>query len=144
MPRHTYEGVTPETEAAISAHVKQVAAEMRVSTQYLYAVLASESTDPFAKFLHLFRAVCRKNPDGARGFIARLNTMLREETPQKSEAVGIGDALRTFGDLCAVSAAVDDGQIPPEKFEEAKQRHAETVERVTVYPPSADLRNLGN
>lgn len=59
----------------------------------------------------------------------------------RRDAVGIGDALRTFGDLCAVSAELDDGLCPPEKFEEAKQRHIDTAERVTVYKPINHLRN---
>lgn len=137
MPRHSYNQVTPETEAAIEGNVKQIAGEMEVTTQYLHAILASESADPFAKFLHLFRAVCRKNPEGARGYIARLNVMLRDETPQRSEAIGIGEAARTFGEF--VAAAEDS----PERFEVAKQRHADTVERVTVYAPTASLRNVG-
>src|SRR5687767_4097046 len=118
--RHDHKGATPETTAAVRKFVGEIAYEMEVEPQYLYAILGNTEPDPFKRFLHLFRAVCRKNPDGARGFIARLNTMLRDESPQRSEAVGIGDALRTFGDLCAVSAAVDEGMSPPEKFEEAK------------------------
>lgn len=137
MARHSYNNVTPETEAALEGFAKQIAAEMEVTTQYLHAILASESADPFAKFLHLFRAVCRKNPDGARGYIARLNVMLRDETPQRSEAMGLGDAALTFGEFVAAA------EESPERFEVAKQKHADTVERVTVYAPSAHMRNLG-
>lgn len=143
MPRHDYRGATPETKAALKGHAGQIAYEMEVEDSYLYGILSGSEPDPFKRFLHLFRAVCRKNPEGARGFVARLNTMLRDESPQRVEAIGIGDATRTFADVLAVSAELEDGMCPPEKFEKAKARHAETVERVVVYPPSADYHNLG-
>lgn len=142
MARHSY-NLTPETTAALSSHVKAIADEMEVTTQYVHALLAGDSTDPFAKFLHLFRAVCRKHPDGARGFIAKLNMMLRDEMPERSEAVGIGDATRSFSDLLSLSVEAEEGLCPPEKFEEAKARHAEVVEKVTIYKPAAHLGNAG-
>jgi hypothetical protein len=136
MARHSY-SLTSETTAALSSHVKAIADEMEVTTQYVHALLAGDSTDPFAKFLHMFRAVCRKNPDGARGFIAKLNTMLKEETPERSEAFGIGEVARTFGEMVAAA----DGT--PERFEVVKQRHLEATERVTIYAPASHLNNVG-
>lgn len=53
------------------------------------------------------------------------------------EAVGIGEAARTFGEFVAAA------ESSPERFEVAKQRHADTVERVTVYAPASHLRNVG-
>lgn len=143
MARHDYRGAEPETTAALKKFVGEIAYEMQVEPQYLYAILSHNEPDPFKRFLHLFRAVCRKNPEGARGFIAKLSAMLNDEAPRRSDAVGVGDAMRTFADLCAVSAELDEGLCPPEKFEAAKQRHTETVERVTIYPASAHLGNAG-
>lgn len=143
MPKHDYRGVTTETRAAVEGFVKEVAYEWDVTPAFVYAILSGKEPDPFKNFLELFRATCRKNPDGARGFIAKLNAMLREEEPRRAESIGIGDATRTFADVLAVSAELEEGMCPPEKFETAKQAHAETVERLTVYAPKNHLSNLG-
>jgi hypothetical protein len=143
MPRHEYRGATPETKAALTGHVGEIAYEAGFEDAYLYGILSGSEPDPVKRFKHFYRAVCRKNPEGARGILAKLTLMFREESPQKAEAVGMGDAMRTFADVMAVSAELDEGLCPPEKFEAAKQAHAETVERVTVYPASAHLRNAG-
>jgi hypothetical protein len=141
--REDYRGVTDETKAAVEDFVKEIAYEMDVEPQYLYAILSGKESDPFKKFKRVFRAVARKNPNGARGYIAKLSSILREEEPRKSEAVGIGAALRTFGDMCAVAAELDDGLCAPEKFEDAKQRHVEIAKEVTVYAPANHIRNAG-
>ena len=143
MPRHNHKGATPETAAALKSFVAGIAYEMDVEDSFLYGILSGSEPDPFKRFLHMFRAVCRKNPEGARGFIAKLSAMLNEEAPRRSDAVGVGDAMRTFADLCAVSAELDEGLCPPEKFERAKRKHAETVERVTVYSRESHMRNIG-
>jgi hypothetical protein len=128
MSRHDYQGVSPETEAAVKPCVGAIAYEMQVSDKYLYAIIAGEKTDPFEPFLLLFRAVARKNPDGARGYVARLNTVLNEECPPKEVSRGLDVAL-TFSDLMAVSAEREEGLCTEEKLETAKQRHVEAVAR---------------
>lgn len=143
MPKHDYRGVTPETKAAVEGFVKEIAYEWDVTPAFVYAILAGKEPDPFKNFLELFRAACRKNPNGARGFIAKLSAMLRAEEPRKSEPIGIQDATRSFADVLATSAELEEGMCPPEKFEAAKQTHAETVERLTVYAPANHMRNAG-
>lgn len=144
MGREDYRGVTPETEAALKNCIKAVAEEMHLEApQYLYAILAGKESDPFARFLRLFRAVCRINPDGARGYIARLSATLRAQEPKRGEPVNVGDAAQAFGDFVAVAVEREEGLCPPEKLEKAKQRVFETVEKVTVYAPASHLRNVG-
>jgi hypothetical protein len=128
MSRHTYDDLSPETEAALRPCVGQVAYEMGVSDKYLYAILGGEKTDPFEPFLWMFRAVARKNPEGALGYIARQRAIYDEEHPPK-EVSNNYDVSRTFSDLMAVSAERDEGLCSQEKVEAAKARHAEAVAR---------------
>jgi hypothetical protein len=143
MARHDYRGAEPETTAALKKFVGEIAYEMHVEPQYLYAILSGAEPDPFKRFLHIFRAVCRKNPEGARGFIAKLSAMLRAEEPHRAESVGMGDATRTFSDLLNVAVEREEGMCSPEKLEAAKERHVETVAKVTVYSQRAHLDNAG-
>lgn len=58
MARHTYH-LQSETIKVMSPHVEGVAAEMDVSDRYIRSILAGTETDPFAKFLELYRACVR-------------------------------------------------------------------------------------
>jgi hypothetical protein len=128
MGREDYRGATAETKAALQDHIKEIADEMGLDApQYLYAVLAGKESDPFARFKRLFRAVARKNPEGARGYIASLTTEFQKASPEKSEGAKLYDVTRTFNDMLAVSAEAEEGLCPAEKFEAVKDRHVETV-----------------
>ena len=56
--RHTYE-LSHESRKVLSGNVKTVADEMEVNDKYIYAILAGTETDPFAKFVHLYKAAAR-------------------------------------------------------------------------------------
>jgi hypothetical protein len=129
MPRHEYSGVSTETEAAVKPCVGEIANEMQVSDKYLYAILAGEKTDPFLPFKELFRAAARKNPDGARVYVARLSTMLREENPEQKSQPGLYDVTVAFNNVLALVAAREDGRCSVQEVEAAKQRFVEQFAR---------------
>ena len=128
MPRETYLEVTPETKAALSDHVKAVAAEWQKSDTYVYAILSGQSSDPFAKFRKLFRAVARKNREGAKGYVAALNRILVEETPDKRPATEHALAS-AYHNYMAVRANREDGRATREELEEAKNLLTEALAR---------------
>ncbi len=125
MPRHDYSGVSTETEAAVKPRVGDIAYEMNVSDKYLYAIIAGEKTDPFVPFKELFRAVARKNPEGARLYVARLSAMLREEGPEAKGRPGLYDVTTAFNNVLALVAAREEGLCSAEEVEAAKQRFVE-------------------
>ena len=55
--RHKYE-LSEETIKVLTGNISPVAAEMGVSDNYIYAVLAGTETDRFAAFEHLFISAC--------------------------------------------------------------------------------------
>jgi hypothetical protein len=129
MAKADYKGVTPETEAALKDCIKAVAEEMHLeSATYLYAILAGKESDPFARFKRLFRAVCRKNREGARGFLAKLNTIFSEENPRQVEPRPY-DVTVTFNDMMNVARLREEGLRSAEELDAAKQRHVEAVAR---------------
>jgi hypothetical protein len=129
MSRETYLDVTPETKRALENHVKQIADEMEKSTTYLYAILAGESSDPFAKFKSMFRAVARKNPEGARGYLGALSAVFREQNPEGKEQPGLYDVTVAFNNVLALVAAREDGRASVQEVEAAKQRFVEQFAR---------------
>lgn len=58
MPRHIY-NLQSESIKVISGHVQEIADEMDVSARYIRSILQGTETDPFAKFLELYRAAVR-------------------------------------------------------------------------------------
>jgi len=58
MARHIYH-LQSETIKVLSGNVEGVADQMDVSTRHIYNILEGRETDPFAKFLELYRAAVR-------------------------------------------------------------------------------------
>lgn len=56
--RETYR-LTSETRAVLTDNVTAIAAEMDVNTSYLYQILSSVESDPFAKFHRIYAASVR-------------------------------------------------------------------------------------
>lgn len=125
MSRHEYKGATPETVQAVKDFIKEVAFELDVTDKYLYAILAGKEPDPFARFKFWLRAVARKNPAGARLYLATLTRILRESNPQPESGRHAFDA--TYHDLKSVLARREDGLVTEEQVQAARERHAEAT-----------------
>lgn len=133
MAKESYKGATPETRRALEPCVKAIADAMDLEgPQYLHAILGGKESDPFARFKRLFRAVARRNPEGARGYIASLNTIMREASPQPHRAADVYELTAAFNDLMAVSARREDGEATEEMVEAAKHNCAEKLGRFGV------------
>lgn len=128
--RHTYDELTPETEAAMRPCVGGIAYELNVTDKYLYALLGGEKTDPFARFLPLFRATSRKNPAGAQGYIVRLNKVYAEENPADSLTAGLNEADLEFDNVKALLRARAEGRCSQSELEAAKYRFIEKFARL--------------
>jgi hypothetical protein len=128
MSRESYRGATPETKQALEGAVKEIAYEMEIEPQYLYAILAGKESDPFKRFKRMFRAVCRKRKESARGYLARLTTIFNEENPRTVEQKPY-DVSLTFNDMISVGRLREEGLRTAEEFEAAKARHIEAVAR---------------
>lgn len=126
MARETYNQTTPETVAAVEHHVKEFAYETGKSEQYFRAVLAGTSSDPFAKFITtLFRPAARKNAEGARGFIARLEAILNAEQPPPGESSQDYELLSL---LAKLTEAVDKQRRGRASDAEVERARSEMVE----------------
>lgn len=51
-------------QQAVGEHVKQIAAELNLSDKRIYQFLGDESHDPYTRFVALFKATAKVNPDG--------------------------------------------------------------------------------
>lgn len=78
MSRHE-RPTTELTKRALDKIVKQVAAEMDVSDDYLYAILAGYKSDSYAHFRPLFRALCRIYLTRAALYLDDLRAIYRTE-----------------------------------------------------------------
>jgi hypothetical protein len=59
MPRETY-SLSDATHDTLEGNVKEIAAGMNKSERHVYKFLAEEINDPFAMFLPLYIAACKK------------------------------------------------------------------------------------
>jgi hypothetical protein len=67
----------------------------------------------------------------------------RRMLPAESDGADVGEAMEACGNFVRVAARREDGHRTPEEFERARQDALDTLERVTIYPASADLRSAG-
>lgn len=90
---------TEQTKQALDKIVKQVASEMDVSDDYLYAILAGFKADYYAHFRAMFRAVARVDPHRSAIWLSDLAaTQKHEESKQQTDA---GRAFNKFVDESA-------------------------------------------
>jgi hypothetical protein len=139
MARETYTEVTPETARALKDYVGAIAREWQKSETYVYAILAGQSSDPFLKFRKMFRAVARKNREGARGFLAALNRVFVDESPEQ-RPTGEHALDAAYHNLKAVRAAREDGRATPEEVEAARNHLAETLARLDMPERVKDMQ----
>lgn len=59
----------------MEGNIKDIAAEMNVSTQYLYAILAGTETDSFAVFEYFFRSACNAPKASVDPWLNKLNSI---------------------------------------------------------------------
>lgn len=75
------------SQRAIGEHVKRIAVELNLSDKRVYQFLGDESHDPYTRFIGLFRATAKVNPDGFELFFRDIKARYEAEH-------GLGDVSR--------------------------------------------------
>lgn len=86
-------------------------------------------------------AAARVDLAAARHALSILSVVV--EAHASREAVSVNGFDATYFDLKSALARYEDGLATAAEVEAAKARHAEAAARVTVYPASAHMANLG-
>lgn len=100
---------------AATGHIKELAAELEVSTSRLYEILSKDN--PVSRCKRLIRAIARHNPEGALKIKADFDAMFAEicEEPAK---VSTGTLHREAAE--AIQAVIDD--LPrPQQIKELRE-----------------------
>ena len=93
----------------------------------------------FLNFLYGCRAT---RPELEERVWALVSTYRRRMVGAKEDG-DLGEAIAACGEFVSVAAKREDGLRTQEELEQARLSVLDTVERVTVYAPGADLRNVG-